>query len=516
MVRNFENPPVSYWLDSTPTSSYPSLDRDIDVDIAIVGGGLAGINTAYLLKEAGYKIVILEADKICQGATAYTTAKITSQHGLIYGKIRKKYGEEMAKLYGQANEKAIEMYKEIIEVNKIDCNFLEETSFVFTKDDKYMDKIKEEVEIAQKLGIDAFYRDEIPFPIDIKAAVGFRGQAQFHPRKYLLALAKIIEDRVDIYENTRALGLEENDSYIIDTNQGHRVRAQKVLIASHYPFYNKKAMYFGRIFPKKSYALGIRVEEKYPGGMYINAETPTRSIRHENTPDGELILVVGGYPDVGKKQDTNKNYEALMEFAQDVFTVKDISYRWSTQDYITLDEVPYIGYFASDTPDLYIATGFQKWGMTNSMVAAMLIRDLILHGRSPWREVYDPSRKNILASAKNFLVENLNIASQLLDGKLSALPEEIDLDPGQAKVFKLDKERVGAYRDEEGVLHFVNTTCTHLGCELNWNSAERTWDCPCHGSRFNIAGEVIQGPAVEALRADNNVNTIRKILGGDF
>ena len=165
---------------------------------------------------------------------------------------------------------------------------------------------------------------------------------------------------------------------------------------------------------------------------------------------------------------------------------------------------------------MYIATGFQKWGMTNSMVSAMLIKDLIIDGKSPWQEVYNPSRKNIIASAKNFIVENLNVANQLLDGKLSPLPEDISLKPGEAKIIKIHKERIGAYRDEEGVLHFVNTTCTHMGCELNWNSAERTWDCPCHGSIFDIDGKIIQGPAVEPLKAGNNVNTIKKLLKEDF
>ncbi|NMA86946.1 MAG: FAD-dependent oxidoreductase [Tissierellia bacterium] len=516
MDNNFRDLPKSYWLDSTPDTNYPSLENDIDVDIVIIGGGLTGLNTAYLLQKEKLKVAIIEAEKICKGTTAYTTAKITSQHGLIYSKIQGKFGEEMASLYGKSNENAIKMYEDIINENQIDCDFVSQSAFVFTQEDKYARKIKEEVEISQKLGIDAFYTDELPFPIDIKGAIGFNNQAQFHPRKYLLALANIIQNKVQIYENTRAVDIEEDNGYIITTEQGKKMKARKVIIASHYPFYNKKGMYFSKIFPKKSCIIGIKAEEKYPGGMYINAEKPTRSLRHQTTSDGELILVVGGYPSVGKREDTNKNYEALIEFAHSIFTVEDIPYRWSTQDYITLDEIPYIGYFTPDTPDMYIATGFQKWGMTNSMVSAMIIRDLIINGESPWQEVYDPSRKNIIASAKNFIVENLNVASSLLSGKLSPLPEDINLKPGEASVIKLDGDRIGAYRDEEGVLHFVNTTCTHMGCELNWNSAERTWDCPCHGSRFDIEGKIIQGPAVEPLKAGNNVNTIKKLLEEDF
>ncbi|NLX62899.1 MAG: FAD-dependent oxidoreductase, partial [Tissierellia bacterium] len=255
---------------------------------------------------------------------------------------------------------------------------------------------------------------------------------------------------------------------------------------------------------------------KYPGGMYINAENPTRSLRQQKTPDGELILVVGSNHTTGQSPDTNIHYEELEVFAQQIFTINDIPYRWSTQDYDTPDGIPYIGYFTSNTPNLYIATGFQKWGMTNSMVSAMIIKDLIVKGESPWQEVYSPSRKNIIQGAKNFIVENLKVAEHLIDGKISPLPKEIHLKPGEAKVVKIQGERVGAYKDKGGKIHLVNTTCTHMGCKLNWNSAEKSWDCPCHGSRFTYTGEIIEGPAVKPLSFTDDVNTIEKLLKEDF
>ncbi|MFY9279247.1 MAG: Rieske 2Fe-2S domain-containing protein, partial [Caldicoprobacterales bacterium] len=211
-----------------------------------------------------------------------------------------------------------------------------------------------------------------------------------------------------------------------------------------------------------------------------------------------------------------KHYKALVDFANNLFTVENIPYRWSTQDCMTLDGIPYVGNFTSNTPNLYIATGFQKWGMTNSIVASLLIKDLIIHGESPWEDVYNPSRKTIIASAKTFIVENYNVAEQLIDGKLEQLPKEADLKPGDAKVLKIDGKRVGAYRDRQGELHLVNTTCTHMGCELNWNSAEESWDCPCHGSRFTYEGKIISGPAVNPLKAINDVNTIKKLFSEDF
>lgn len=516
-IHNQKNPPKSYWLTSTPTTNYPTLNENIDVDILIIGGGLAGISCAYLLQKEGFKIAILEADHICQGATAHTTAKITSQHGLIYDKIRKQTGEELARQYANANESAIHEFKRIIEDNRIDCDYIPQSAFVYTEQDKYIKKIKNEVEAASDLGIKASYVEEIPFPISIKAAVRFDNQAQFHPRKYLLSLANIINNNdVHIYENSRAVNIEKDDSYIITTENKYKVKAKNVIIASQYPFYNKHGIYFARVFPKRSYIVGIKAKEKYPGGMYINAEDPTRSLRHQNTEDGELTLVVGSNHTTGQDNDTNIHYQELVNFANSIFTIEDIPYRWSTQDYDTVDGVPYIGNYTSNTPNMYVATGFQQWGMTNSMVSAMILRDLIVKGKNQWQDVYNPSRKNIFSSAKNFLVENLKVAENLLDGKLSSLSEDIDIEPGEGKVIKIEGERIGAYRDEDENLHLVNTTCPHMGCELNWNPAERSWDCPCHGSRFTYEGEIIEGPSVKPLRASNSVNTIEKIIKDDF
>lgn len=516
--NNFHNSPESYWITSTSTTDYSILNEDIDVDVVIVGGGLAGILCAYFLQKEGLKIALLEADRICQGATAHTTAKITSQHGLIYNKIKNQLGEELAKQYADANESAILEFKKIIDSNHIDCDFVSQSAFVFTEKDKYIKKIEDEVRVASNLGIKSSYVDEIPFSMSIKAAVRFDNQAQFHPRKFVLSLAKIIEgNNVRIFENSRAVNIEEDgDNNIITTEQGNKVRAKKVVIASQYPFYNKPGLYFSRLFPKRSYIVAIKAKEKYPGGMYVNAEDPTRSLRLQKTNNGELILVVGSNHKTGESDDTNKHYEELIEFADSIFTVEDIQYRWSTQDYDTLDGIPYIGYFTSNTPHIYIATGFQKWGMTNSMVSAMIIKDLIIKGESKWQEVYNPSRKDIISSAKNFVVENLKVAGSLIDGKLSPLPNDIDVEPGEGKVVKIKDERVGAYRDKEGELYLVNTTCPHMGCELNWNSAEKSWDCPCHGSRFTYKGEIIEGPAVKPLRFSNDVSTIEKLFKDEY
>lgn len=515
--KNFKKPPQSYWMASTPTTNYPSLSEDIKVDVAIVGGGIVGISTAYLLTKEGLKVAILEADKILQGTTGHTTAKVTSQHGLIYNKIKTQMSEEFAKQYADANEAAIRFIEKLQSELHIDCDFVHQPAFIYTQMDEYVQKISDEVKTASSLGIEAAYVEEIPFNIPIKAAVRFDNQAQFHPRKYLLALAKeIINNKNQIYEQSRVIDIEENNSYILTTKQGNKVTADKVVIASHYPFYNKHGMYFARIYPERSYALAIKAKEKYLGGMYISAEEPGRSLRSQNSDNGELIIVGGEHHKTGQGEDTAKHYEALVDFANDIFTVEDIPYRWSTQDCMTLDDVPYVGHFTSDTPNLYVATGYGKWGMTNSTASAVILKDLIVHGESPYQDVYSPSRHTITAAAKEFIKENLNVAKELLKGKFSLLPDDFEIKPGEGRVINGNGQRIGAYRDEKGALYLVNTTCTHMGCELQWNSAEKSWDCPCHGSRFTYKGDIIEGPAIMPLESDKNVNTFEKLIKDDF
>lgn len=515
----FYNPlPESYWIASTEETQYPSLDEDIRVDVAIVGGGIAGISTAYELSKENLKVALLESGRIIEATTGYTTAKVTSQHGLIYSKLIKERGKHLAQQYATANEEAILKIKKIADENGINCDFVPQPAFIYTEEDRYIGKIEEEVEAALSLGIGASFTKDIPFPFDVKAGIRFDNQAQFHPRKFLVPLAKIAtENGVDIYENSRAVKIdEENSKYTITTLQGKKVMAEKVVIASHYPFYNKHGMYYARIFTERAYVLGIYAKEKYPGGMYINTGDPGRSLRAQNTKEGELILVVGENHKTGQGKDTIEHYEALLDFAKNTFSISDVPYRWSTQDCMTLDGIPYIGHYTSDTPNLYVATGFGKWGMTNGTVSSQILRDLIIKGESPWQEVFNPSRKTITSSAKNLIFQGVNVATELVSGKLSKKSKEINLKIGEAEIVEIDGKRAGAYRDEFGKLHIVNTTCTHMGCELNWNSAEKSWDCPCHGSRFSYEGKVIEGPATQDLSFDLEVNIFEKLFTEDF
>jgi Rieske Fe-S protein len=273
-----------------------------------------------------------------------------------------------------------------------------------------------------------------------------------------------------------------------------------VIIASHYPFYDKPGLYFARMYASRSYAIGIQTNE-YPGGMYISADNPTRSIRY--TPyNGEKLLIIGGENHkTGQGVDTLSHFNTLEEFAKDVFGLSGYSYRWSAQDLVTIDKVPYIGPITENKQRVLVATGYKKWGMTTGIAAAHLVADYILERDNPCKELYSPSRFVADPSVKNLISTNADVAKHLLKGKLEVVVKEIDdLQAGEGSVVTFKGKRAGAYKDEDGKLYLLDTTCTHIGCETEWNHAEKSWDCPCHGSRFSYAGDVIEGPALKPLK----------------
>lgn len=489
----------SFWISSTPETNYPALTDDLKVDVVIIGGGMTGISSAYLLAEEGLKVALLEADRILLGTTAHTTAKLTSQHGLIYAQTKQQMGAEKAKQYAEANETAIKFVADLIDEKKIECDFSWQSAYVYTQSDDYIQKLQDEQIVASELGIKAYYQNELALPITIKGALRFDNQAQFHPRKYLLALATMIGEKGgSIFEQSRVVDIQGEGPYSVVTDDGKKVTARVVIMASHYPCHNFPGLYFTRLYQERAYAVVAKAKEAFPGGMYINAETPTRSLRSLPTPDGERILIVGEKHKVGHGRDLSQHYNNLMDFAHELFTVEDFPYRWSTQDCTTLDDIPYVGQMTTDRPNLYIATGYRKWGMTNSTVAGLILRDLIVKGESPWQEVYNPSRFNV-ASAVNFIVQNADVGVNFISGKVKPTKDDISVNPGDAVQADVEGHRAGVYKDCNNKLHVVDTTCTHLGCEVQWNDAELSWDCPCHGSRFNVDGKIVEGPAMKAL-----------------
>ena len=487
----------SYWLDSTEETNYPTLENDIKVDIVVIGGGITGITTALLLKNEGFNIALIEADKIAQGTTGHTTAYVTSQHDIIYKNLISSMGIEKAKQYADANEGAIDFIETIVKEYDIDCDFSRLPAYIYTTDEKYVDTIKAEAEAAKSLGIKAKFVENLDLPFSIQGALCFENQAQFHPRKYLLKIAENICDKdVQIYEHTRAVDIEHNDLYTVVTDTGFKVTATKVILASHFPFYDGLGLYFARLRPQRSYVISAKIKDELPKGTFVDASGAGWYFRSQNYKEGQMIIIGGQEHKTAHGGDMMKHYINLKNYAEENFNVEKFLYKWSTQDYITIDGVPYVGNLTSTSENIYVATGYGEWGMTNGTAAANILRDIIVKKESPYADVYNPSRHVSTDGIKNFVKENFDVAKELIKGKLEVGQYNIDLKNDEGRIVDIDGERYGAYRDQNGELHIVDITCTHVGCELKWNSAERSWDCPCHGSRFTFEGDIIEGPAV--------------------
>lgn len=502
MTDTLNDFPESYWLQARKKEKYPQLTEDIEVDVTIVGGGITGIAAAYFLKDTGLKIALLDASKLMHGATGHTTAKITAQHDLIYDELISNIGEDKAQLYYQANHEALEKMKSIIVKENISCDLREEPAIIYATTEEYEKKIEDEAAAYKKLGIPGRLTNEMLLDFEIKNALYLEKQAQFHPIKYLQSLLeKMKETDIQIYENTTAVKIDADEEAIVETRGGAKVKSKYVLICSHFPFYEGLGLYSTRMFAERSYALTTKTKKQFPGGMYLSAEKPTHSLRSVAVNEEEHVLFVGEAHKTGKKVDTKTKYEALKLFADEKFGIENLAYHWSTQDLTTLDKVPYIGPLTSGKPNVLVATGFRKWGMTTSHVAAQIFHDLILNKENKYLDLFTPSRFHAKASIPSLAKVSTDIVTELAKGKVEKpKTEKRDLARDEGAVITVEGQRKGAYRDVDGNVHVVDTTCTHVGCEVNWNNAERTWDCPCHGSRFTYKGEVIEGPAEKPLK----------------
>ena len=429
----------SVWQEAASLPSFPKLERDIRTDVLIIGGGIAGILTAYRLKERGIDCVIAEKGRICSGVTGNTTAKITSQHGAIYAKLLKNISAENARKYLLANENALKQYEKMS--RKIDCDFENKDNFVYSLNDKK--KLTDEILALDRIGFTADFVENIPLPIKTVGAVRFPKQAQFNVLKFLSAVTKDLK----IFENTFVKEMVGTNAV---TDRG-KIFAKKVVAATHFPFINKHGLYSLKLYQHRSYVIALENAGDV-SGMYVDENKKGMSFRNY----GDLLLLGGGGHRTGKK---GGSWNELRAFAKTYYPEAKEKYFWSAQDCMSLDCVPYIGQYSKNTPDFYVATGFNKWGMTSSMAAAEILADLITDRKNDFADVFSPSRSML---------------------KLQ-LP-------------------VNGFESVIGLLTPSKKRCPHLGCALKWNEAEHSWDCPCHGSRFSEDGKVLDNPANGNLR----------------
>ena len=504
MMANGQN--ISLWMETASKKSYPKLERHISVDAAVIGGGIAGMTVAHLLKKQGLSTCVLEAREIGGGVTGHTTAKITAQHGLRLDTLIRQNGLNAAKLYAEINSQAIGFIEKLAMSLNIDCGFKRTFSCIVTEDTAKSQEILWETEAAQRLGVEAEYYHRPNFEAtrnaDIKAAVKFFNQAQFHPLKYLYGIAEAFCDGTgcNIYENTRAVDIEKGRVNKVITEDGLVVSAKYVVVATHFPFFDKRNLYFTKLYPERSYVVSFIAEDGFSEGMYKTAEEGF-SLRTHALEDGrKLILLGGGYHRTGSGSYMMKNYLDLEDTAKRLFNVKEFLWRWSAQDYSTPDGLPYAGQIACTMPNVFVMTGFDKWGMTNSTATAIIISDLISSGDSPYLAAYNPLRPlKSFASFFKYLGKNVATMGRLIGGRLSRLPSKAIVKKDEARLINMKGVRTSVYRDEEGKVHVVKAVCSHMGCQLKFNDAEKTWDCPCHGSRYDTEGKVIEAPAKKPL-----------------
>jgi glycine/D-amino acid oxidase-like deaminating enzyme/nitrite reductase/ring-hydroxylating ferredoxin subunit len=492
---------VSYWVESTPDATFEPLTSDLRVECLVIGAGITGLTAAFLLQRAGLKVAVIEMDGIARGVSGYTTAKVTALHGQIYSRLVKKHGVEAAALYADANQSALGLVASLVREHGIDCDFEVQANYTYCEDASDLSQIEEEADAASRAGLLVELVDEAALPYPIAGAVRLGGQAQFHPRKYLLHLVGELERGGCLFfDGTRALGVADGAPCEIETTGG-KVTADHVVVATHYTFLDRSLL-FPRVHPKRSYAIAGPVpRENVPGGMYLSTE-PTWSVRTIRAGDETLVLAGGSGHAVGQHHDTEERYRRLEAWAREKLGMTEIRSRWSTQDGSAVDDLPYIGHLTPFSRHVFTATAFGKWGMTNGTAAALIMSDLILGNDNAWASLFDPHRATLKASATKFAQENVKVAGHWIGDRIKHPQAGVPggLAPGEAAVGGMGAGQVAVYRDELGELHQVSAVCTHLGCIVAWNNAERTWDCPCHGSRFDVDGKVVQGPAVEDLK----------------
>jgi len=489
----------SYWNATAGAGpSFPTLQGDIEVDVAIVGGGIVGVTAARLLKDRGLRVALVEARRVGRQVTGKSTAKMSSQHGILYQVLVRKFGEDKARLYAEAQEAGIREIQRLAAQYGIDADIEPRPAYVYTNDESHVEEIEKEVEVARRLGLPASLTRDTGLPFEVLQAMRWDDQAQFHPTKYVAGLAATVPgDGSHVFENSRAVDYEPTRV----VTAGGTVAARHVVMATHLPL-GQIGMYYALAYPMAEPVIAAPIR-RVPPGMYKNAEQPGHSIRTHKGPDGQVWgIVAGNHYKPGHVDDEQRYIADIERWLAEHFEAGPVQYRWVNEDYSAMDSAPFIGWSSHGGDGYLVATGFAAWGISNGTAAAMIIADLATGNENRWTEMFDAARIKPVAGAGEFIKENAEVAAHLVSGYLSRKPKDFDeLAPGDAAILKIDGDNVAAYRDEAGQVHAVSAVCTHMGCIVGWNRTDRTWDCPCHGSRFALDGEVIHGPATQPLGA---------------
>ena len=496
----------SYWSSSVELPKFPELKENITSQILIAGGGISGLMNAYQLAERGYEVTLIEGNELVSGTTANTTARITAQQGLIYSQLKSQKDANAAQLYYESQMSAIKEVERIVNKYNIDCDFKRVDSVIYAEHEKSMKDLKKEEKVYKELSIDGHLTtDEHDLPFETAGELIMKNQAEFHPLKFLQGIIEVLEDlNVTIYEHTRAKNADGNT---LTTVNDHNIDFEHLIIATHFPFLDIENFYFNSF--KISYGYGLIAETTTPIPEHLSMsghDGAGLSIRNVVKPDSSLpVLLFGGLGHGSYEQkDMTEQLSKLEHYAGQKTANEATLYAYRAQDLMTADSLPFIGHFNKQNNNYFVAAGFNKYGMTNGVLSSMIISDLIEGKDNMYKELLDPSRKKgTFQQLKQHLTNPVHVAESELKNMTESHPDldDLHLEKGEGTVAKDGLSKKGVYRDDENY-YVVSNRCTHMGCSLGWNNDDKTWDCPCHGSRFNYTGKVIEGPATDNLDSD--------------
>ncbi|MBO9658635.1 MAG: FAD-dependent oxidoreductase [Chitinophagaceae bacterium] len=501
---------ISLWQDSVPPYQCASEVRSHKYDVIIVGGGITGISTAHQLQKAGKNCLVLEANTLCFGTTGGTTAHLNTLLDTPYTTIRKNFNADSAKLIAKATASAIQLIKENIRDYQIDCNFEEVSAYLFSQNQEEDKELEEIAGASIDAGLELRFPRSIPIPIPFNAAFEALGQAKFNPVQYVYGIAKAFE-RIGghIKQECRVTGVEEKEMIEVQTSSG-TFTCTDLVYATHIP--PGINLVHLRCIPYRSYAMAVKLEDQnYPEGLAYDMKDPYFYYRTQIV-NGEPYLVAGGRDHkTGEDINTEMRFTELEAHLRKYFAVKEVTYKWSSQYFESTDGLPYIGHLPGHPEHIYVATGFGGNGMVYSQVAAMVLRALLTGEETDTSKLLDPNRLKPVAGFKSFIGHNAHVAGELISRLFSGekIGELVELAPGEGRVISFEGEKIAVFKKEDGELHAINPVCTHLKCEVKWNGAERSWDCPCHGARYDTNGKVLTGPAdrdMQQVRVENLVS----------
>lgn len=511
----------SLWYETfNKTQQFPQLSDDLSCDICIIGGGILGTTCAYYLTKQGFNVIILEKDEIASKTTGNTTAKITSQHGLFYSHLIDDYGHKFAREYLEANEKAIKNIKNIIDNEKISCDFCYQNSYVYATSPEELQSIHEEVSAVRSLNFPCEFAPKVGLPFETLGSICFKNQAQFHPLKYVYGLCDAISDKAQIFTHTTVTDIHhDTENYVVSCSPPsgynsdmnfktdiktsateYQIRAKHVILASHYPFINIPGFYFTKMYQSASYLIAVDTKKSLFSGIYLSAASPTFSFRTAKFGNKNLLLIGGSDHKTGNYCNDASTYDVLENVAKTYYPDCEVLYRWNTRDCIFLDKIPYVGLYSSNMPNLYVGTGFKKWGMTLSNISANIIVDMINGRENEYSSLFSSTRLHPIKNGdefKNMMVQSTK--SLFVDKVKKSHLEFDDIALNSGGIIEVNGDKVGIYKDLSGEIFAVKPICTHLGCLLSWNDVDKTWDCPCHGSRFDFSGKNLYEPAFKDL-----------------